>query len=156
MENAKRKGFTFSDEAFGASRAFYNSIPASVFPDYLSNPLAFIQPHLIGDHRDELAIGGFSAQVMDGIAEVAIEGIHVSPVPCHLDGVADGALHPAGGSAVLFGNFRVQALGHRVDILRLVHREQDGVPQKLVTLDVGRDGIRVGNKSKSKSYYLLV
>ena len=75
---------------------------------------------------------------MDGIAEVAIEGIHISPIPCHLDGMADGALHPAGSGTVFLGDFRVQALGHGVDILRLVHGEQDGVPQKLVTLDVGR------------------
>ena len=93
---------------------------------------------------------------MDGIAEVAVEGIHVSPVPCNLDGVADGAFHAAGGGAVFLGNFRVQALGHSVDILRLVHGEQDGIPQELVTLDMGGNGIRVGNKSKSKSYYLLV
>ena len=120
------------------------------------HPLPLIQPHLIGDHRDELAVGGFSTQVVDGIAEVAVEGVHVSPVPRHLDGVADGALHPAGGSAVLFGDFRVETLGHSVDVLRLVHGEQDGIPQKLVTLDVSGHGIRVGNKSKSKSYYLLV
>ena len=130
------------------------SIP--VYIGCLPHPLPFIQPHLIGYHRDELAIRRLAAQVMDGIAEVAIEGIHISPVPRHLDGVADGAFHPAGGGAVALGNFRVQALGHCVDILRLVHREQDGVPQKLVTLDVSGHGIRVGNKSKSKSYYLLV
>ena len=93
---------------------------------------------------------------MDGIAKVAVEGIHIAPVPCHLDGVADGALHPAGGSAVFLGDFRVQALGHGVDILRLVHGEQNGVPQELVALDMGGHGIRVGNKSKSKSDYLLV
>ena len=93
---------------------------------------------------------------MDGITEVAVEGVHITPVPCNLDGVADGALHPAGGGAVFLGDFRVQALGHSVDILRLVHGEQDGIPQELVALDMGRDGIRVGNKSKSKSYYLLV
>ena len=93
---------------------------------------------------------------MDGITEVAVEGIHIAPVPCHLDGVADGALHPAGGGAVFLGDFRVEALGHSVDILRLVHGEQDGIPQELVALDMGRDGIRVGNKSKSKSDYLLV
>ena len=120
------------------------------------HPLPFIQPHLIGDHRNELAVGGLSAQVVDGVAEVAVQRIHIAAVPRHLDGMADGALHPAGGGAVALGDFRVQALGHRVDILRLVHREQDGVPQKLVTLDVGGDGIRIGNKSKSKSYYLLV
>ena len=131
-ENAKRKGSTFSDEAFGASRAFYNSIPASVFPDYLSNPLALIQPHLISYHRNKLAVRRFSPQVVDGIAEVAVEGVHVSPIPCHLDGVADGSLHPAGGGTVFLGDFRVQALGHSVDIVRLVHGEQDGIPQELV------------------------
>ena len=122
----------------------------------LPHPLPLIQPHLIGYHRDELAVGGFSTQVVDGIAEVAVEGVHITPVPCHLDGVADGALHPASGGAVFLGDFRVEALGHSVDILRLVHGEQDGIPQELVTLDMGRHGIRVGNKSKSKSYYLLV
>ena len=118
------------------------SIP--VYIGCLPHPLAFIQPHLIGYHRDELTVGRFSPQVMDGITEVANEGIHVSPVPCHLDGVTDGALHPAGGGAVFLGNFRVQALGHSVDVLRLVHGEQDGIPQELVALDVGRDVIREG------------
>ena len=122
----------------------------------LPHPLPFIQPHFISYHRNEFTIGGLTAQVMDGIAEVAIEGIHISPVPCHLDGVADGALHAAGGGTVFLGDFRVQALGHGVDVLRLVHGEQNGIPQELVALDVGGDGIRVGNKSKSKSYYLLV
>ena len=120
------------------------------------HPLPFIQPHLVRYHCNELAVGGFTPQVMDGIAEIAIEGVHVSPVPCHLDGMADGALHPAGGGAVFLGDFRVEALGHGVDVLRLVHGEQDGIPQELVALDVRRHGIRVGNKSKSKSYYLLV
>ena len=48
------------------------SIP--VFIGFSPHPLPFIQPHLVGYHRDELAVGGFAAQVMDGIAEVAIEG----------------------------------------------------------------------------------
>ncbi len=108
------------------------------------HPLAFIQPHLVGYHRDKLRVCGLSAQVVDGVAEVAVQGVHIAPVPCHLDGMADGALHPAGGGAVALGDLRVQALGHRVDILRLVHREQDGVPQELVTLDVSGDVIREG------------
>ena len=128
----REKAPPFSDEAFGASRAFYNSIPVSVFPACLPHSLPLIQPHLIGDHRDELAVGGFPPQVMDGIAEVAIEGIHISPVPCNFDGMADGALHPAGGGTVFLGDFRVQALGHGVDVLRLVHGEQNGIPQELV------------------------
>ena len=93
---------------------------------------------------------------MDGVAEVAVQGIHIATVPCHLDGVADGPLHTAGGGAVFLGDLRVETLGDGVDVLRLVHGEQDGIPQELVALDMGRDGIRVGNKSKSKSYYLLV
>ena len=119
-------------------------------------PLPLIQPHLVGNHCNEFAVGGFSPQVVDGIAEVAVEGIHIAPVPRHLNGVADGALHAAGSGTVFLGNFRVETLGHSVDVFRLVHGEQDGIPQELVTLDMGRDGIRVGNKSKSKSYYLLV
>ena len=106
------------------------SIP--VYIGCLPHPLAFIQPHLIGYHRDKLRVGRFPSQVMDGIAKVAVEGIHVSPVPRHLDGVADGALHAAGGGAVFLGDFRVQTLGHGVDVLRLVHGEQNGIPQELV------------------------
>ena len=93
---------------------------------------------------------------MDGIPEIAVQGIHITPVPRHLDGMADGTLHTAGGGAVSLGDFGVQALRHRVDVIRLVHGEQDGIPQELVALDVGGHGIRVGNKSKSKSDYLLV
>ena len=59
--------------------------------------------------------------------------------------MADGAFHPAGGSAVFLGDFRVQALGHSVDVLRLVHGEQNGIPQELVALDVGRDADLVQN-----------
>ena len=109
-----------------------------------AHSLPFIQPHLVSYHGNELAVGGFSAQVMDGVAEVAVEGVHIAPVPCHLDGVADGALHTAGGGAVFLGDFRVQTLGHGVDILRLVHGEQDGIPQELVALDMGGDAIREG------------
>ena len=40
---------------------------------------------------------------------------------------------------VFLGDFRVQAFCHGVDILRLVHGEQDGIPQELVAFDVGGD-----------------
>ena len=86
--------------------------------------LVLIQPHLIGDHGDELTVGGLAAQVVDGVAEIRVQGIHIAPVPCHLDGVADGALHPAGGGVVFLGNLRVEALGDGVDVLRLIHGEQ--------------------------------
>ena len=105
---------------------------APVYISCLPHPLPFIQPHLISYHRDELTVRGLSAQVVDGVAEVAVQRVHISPVPRHLDGVADGALHAAGGGAVFLGDFRVQALGHGVDVLRLVHGEQNGIPQELV------------------------
>ena len=83
-----------------------------------AHPLAFIQPHLISDHCDELRVGGFSAQVMDGVAEVAVEGVHVAPVPCHLNGVADGPLHAAGGGAV----FRIGNLPNCCEVFSVLHR----------------------------------
>ena len=151
----REKAPPFSDEA-RVIPCFYNCVSVPVFIGCLPHPLPLIQPHFVSNHCNELRVRRLTPQVMDGIAEVAVEGIHVSPVPCYLDGVADGALHAAGGGAVFLGDFRVEALGHSVDILRLVHGEQDGIPQELVALDVGGHGIRVGNKSKSKSYYLLV
>ncbi len=115
------------------SRFLISALKPAIFNlQVLPHPLSFIQPHLISYHRDEFAVGGLSAQVMDGIAKVAVQRVHISPVPCHLDGVADGALHPAGGGAVFLGDFRVQAFCHGVDVLRLVHGEQNGVPQELV------------------------
>ena len=75
---------------------------------------------------------------MDGVAEIAVQGVYVAPVPGHFDGVADGPLHPAGGGVVPLGDVRVQALGHGVDILGVLHGHQDGLPQVLVALDVGR------------------
>lgn len=40
-------------------------------------------PHknLIADHCDELAVRGFSSQVVDGIAKVAVQGIYIAAVP---------------------------------------------------------------------------
>ena len=67
---------------------------------FLTRLLPLIQPHLIRDHRDELRVGRFAAQIVDGVAEVAVQGIHIATVPCHLDGVADGPLYSAGGGAV--------------------------------------------------------
>ena len=49
---------------------------------FASRPaLLFIQADLIADHCDELAVRGFSSQVVDGIAKVAVQGIHIAAVP---------------------------------------------------------------------------
>ena len=90
------------------------------------------QPDFVRNQSYKLRIRRFSLSIAYCITEKCIDRIHLSAAPCHLDGMADGAFHPAGGSAVFLGDFRVQALGHGVDILRLVHGEQNGVPQELV------------------------
>ena len=51
-----------------------------------------LQLELIGDEGDELAVGGLAFCVGNCIAEEALEGIQVAPVPGHLDGMADGLL----------------------------------------------------------------
>ena len=55
---------------------------------------------------------------MDGIAEVAVEGIHIAPVPRHLNGMADGALHAAGSGAV----FRIGNLPNCCEVFSVLHR----------------------------------
>ena len=114
--------------------SFYNSIAINIFqPPRITSfahkisrwrvypshcPLPFIQPHFVSYHRDEFAVGGFSAQVVDGIAEVAVEGIHIAPVPRHLDGVADGPLHAAGSGTV----FRIGNSPNCCEVFSVLHR----------------------------------
>ena len=50
------------------------------------------QPHVVGDHGDEFGIGGFAPAVLDGVAEVGVEGVQIASVPGYLDGMADGPL----------------------------------------------------------------
>ena len=85
-------------------------------PSHCSLPL--IQPHLVSDHRNEFAVGGLAPQVVDGIAEVAVEGIHIAPVPRHLNGVADGPLHAAGSGTV----FRIGNLPNCCEVFSVLHR----------------------------------
>ena len=82
---------------------------------FASRPaLLFIQADLIADHCDELAVRGFSSQVVDGIAKVAVQGIHIAAVPGDFNSVADGALHAGSRGGVALGDFRVKALGYSV------------------------------------------
>ena len=55
------------------------------------------------------------------------------------DGVPDGSFHSAGGGLEVLGHLRVQYLGDGIDHVHIVHGDDDGLPQVLVTLDVGRD-----------------
>ena len=106
---------------------------------FVSRPaLLFIQADLIADHCDELAVRGFSSQVVDGIAKVAVQGIHIAAVPGDFNSVADGALHAGSRGGVALGDFRVKALGYSVDIVMVAHGQQNGVAQELIALDVRR------------------
>ena len=64
------------------------------------SPLLPLQLQPVGDHGDELGIRRLALGVGDGISEVLLEGLQVAPIPGHLNGMADGPLHPAGGGAV--------------------------------------------------------
>ena len=103
----------------------------------LCSPL-FVQADLVGDHRDELTIRGFAAEVVDGVTEVAVQSVHIAAVPGDLDGMADSTFDAAGRGTVALGDFRVETLGHGVDVLVVGGGKQDGIPQELVALDVGR------------------
>ena len=48
----------------------------------------------VRNEGDELTVGGLSLGIADGIAEEALQGVQVSPVPGDLDGVADGPFYP--------------------------------------------------------------
>ena len=52
--------------------------------------------------------------------------------------MADSTFDAAGRGTVALGDFRVETLGHGVDVLVVGGGKQDGIPQELVALDVGR------------------
>ena len=47
------------------------------------------QAEPISDKGDALRIRGFPLVIIDRVAEEGVDGIHLSSVPCNLDGVAD-------------------------------------------------------------------
>ena len=55
--------------------------------------LSSLQAQVVGDHRDELAVGRLALHFADGVAEKSLQGLHVASVSRNLDGVADGAFH---------------------------------------------------------------
>ena len=54
-----------------------------------------LKSEVIRDHGDELAISGFATVVLDSVAEVRVEGVNVTAIPCNLNGVAYSALNAA-------------------------------------------------------------
>ena len=93
----------------------------------------------VSDKGNKLGIRGFSFGIADGIAEKSLQGIQVSSVPGYFDGMADGALHAGGRCAEMLGNGRVQRLGDGVNDVDVLHRQDDGLADILVALNMGRN-----------------
>ena len=72
---------------------------------------------LVRNQGDELTIGGFAFGVAHGVAEEALQGIQIAPVPGDFNSMADGTLHPAGGGAEVLGHLRIEHLGDGVACL---------------------------------------
>lgn len=73
-----------------------------------------LQLELVRDEGDELTIGGLPLGVAHGVAKEALQGVQVSSVPGHLDGVANGPLYPGRRGLEGFGHLRVEDLGDGV------------------------------------------
>ena len=120
--------------------------PSAKSPKTLATPLELgrlgaleLKLQFISNEGNELRIGGLSLGIADGVAEEPLQGVQITPIPGYLDGVADGPLYPGWGGAEGFGHLGVEHLGDGIDHVHVVHRDDDGLPQILVALDVGRD-----------------
>ena len=76
-----------------------------------------LELQLVCDEGDELRIGGLALGVGHGVPEKALQGVQIPPIPGHLDGVADGPLHPGGGGLECFCHLGVQYLRDGVGVL---------------------------------------
>ena len=75
-------------------------------PYFIRVSRASLQAQLVSQHRDKLPIGRFILRGAHPAPKGLVQRIHASPVPCHLDGMPDGAFHLAGaqgGAARLLG-----------------------------------------------------
>ena len=97
-----------------------------------------LQPQIISNHCNKFAIRGFTAVVLDGVAEVGVEGIDVAPVPRDLDGVTDGTLDAACGGLIFLCDRGVENFGDTVDYIRVLDGQEDRGAEILVALDVCR------------------
>ena len=91
----------------------------------------------IRNQRNKLTIGRLPLGIAHRIPKEPLQGIQIAPIPGYLDGVADGTLHPAGGRPEGFRYLGIQHLRDGVDHVHIVYRDDDGLPQILVALDVG-------------------
>ena len=68
----------------------------------------------VRDQGNKLTVGGLSLGIAHGIAEEALQGVQVSPVPGDLYGVANGPLYPGRRGLEGFGHLGVEDLGDGV------------------------------------------
>lgn len=109
------------------------------YPMRPSCPLLLaLQLQPVSDHGDELRIGWLALGGIHRVSKVLLQGFQVAPIPCYLNGVANGPLHPAGSGGKAPCHLRVQYLGDGVDDVHVVHRQQNGLPQILIAFDMGR------------------
>ena len=80
------------------------------YKDGNSSACFHFQSESVADKRDKFAVRGFSLVVIHRIAEEGINGIHLAPVPCHFNGVADSSFHAAGSGVTFLCDGRVQFL----------------------------------------------
>ena len=112
-------------------------IPEPQSNQALRRPL--LQGELVGNHGDELAIGGLVLLGCHPTPKRLIERVDPPPAPRHLDGMPNSSLHLAGAGVEALADARVQLLGDAVDDVRVLDDHLDGLAQEGVALDVGRD-----------------
>ena len=83
----------------------------------------------VSDKGNKLRIRGFSLGIADRIPEKSLQGIQITPVPGHFDGMADGSFHTAGGGLECFRYLRVQYFGNGV---RVPDGPQRGFPKSAI------------------------
>ena len=60
----------------------------------LGHVLSFeLELQLVRDEGDEFRVGGLALGIADGVAEEALQGVQIAPVPGDFNGVANGPLH---------------------------------------------------------------
>ena len=84
---------------------------------------------LVRNQGDELRIRRFSLGIADGIPEEALEGVQISPIPGHFDGVADGTLYPGRRGLEGLCHLRIQNLG---DGVRVPDGPRRGFPKSVI------------------------
>ena len=93
----------------------------------------------VSDQGDEFRVRGFSFGIADCIAEKSLQGIQIPSVPGYFDGVSDSTFDSAGGGLKCFGYLGIQYFCDGVDDVHIVYRNDDGLSQILVALDMGGD-----------------